>query len=195
MTITIRLPPETEKELVERASRLGQDVSEYVQQLIAWDIREPRAVALALAPFREQVERSGMTDDELVTFFEGIREEVWQEKHSFPSISEGGRRKAQDWALIAASIIASLWALFIFRMMPLGICDTIFNSIRSELLVPHDFGEASHFAGRICGDVGSMLRQSVAIATLPSVLINLAACLVLGVRMQRGGPRADRSTP
>jgi len=82
MTITIRLPPETEKELVERASRLGQDVSEYVQQLIAWDIREPRAVALALAPFRNEVERSGMTEGELDEFFEGVREEVWREKQA-----------------------------------------------------------------------------------------------------------------
>jgi len=40
---------------------------------------------LALAPFRRQVEESGMTDDELGDFFEEVREEVWQEKHGRPN--------------------------------------------------------------------------------------------------------------
>jgi hypothetical protein len=56
-----------------------------VHLLIERDIQEPPAVDQALAPFRRQVEESGMTDDELGDFFEDVREEVWQEKHGRPS--------------------------------------------------------------------------------------------------------------
>jgi hypothetical protein len=42
-------------------------------------------VEQALAPFRRQVEESGLTDDELGDFFEEVREEVWQDKHGRPS--------------------------------------------------------------------------------------------------------------
>ncbi len=80
MTFTISLSAEAEKELCERAAELGQDVSQYVRRLISWDLRESRAVAMALAPFREQVARSGMTEDELDEFFEEVREENWQAK-------------------------------------------------------------------------------------------------------------------
>jgi hypothetical protein len=38
----------------------------------------------ALAPFRKEVADSGMTDDELLNFFEGVREEVYQQKHGRP---------------------------------------------------------------------------------------------------------------
>ena len=35
MTITIRLSPEEEKKLMERASETGQDVASYIQRLVA----------------------------------------------------------------------------------------------------------------------------------------------------------------
>ena len=53
--------------------------------LIERDIQEPSAVDQALAPFRREVEASGLTDDELRDFFDEVREEVWQEKHGGPS--------------------------------------------------------------------------------------------------------------
>ena len=85
MTITIRLSDEEQRRLAERAARNGRDVADYVHLLIERDIQEPAAVDQALAPFRRQVEESGMTDDELGDFFEEVREEVWQEKHGRPS--------------------------------------------------------------------------------------------------------------
>jgi predicted transcriptional regulator len=85
MTITIRLSDDEQRRLAERAAQSGRDVAEYVHMLIERDIREPVAVDQALAPFRRQVEASGMTDDELGDFFEEVREEVWQEKHGRPS--------------------------------------------------------------------------------------------------------------
>jgi len=85
MTITIQLSDEEQRRLAERAARNGRDVADYVHLLIERDIQESAAVDQALAPFRRQVEVSGMTDDELGDFFEEVREEVWQEKHGRPS--------------------------------------------------------------------------------------------------------------
>ncbi len=84
MTITIRLSDEEQRRLSERAARNGRDVAEYVHLLIERDIQEPSAVDQALAPFRREVEASGMNDDVLGDFFEEAREEVWQEKHGGP---------------------------------------------------------------------------------------------------------------
>jgi hypothetical protein len=38
----------------------------------------------ALAPFRRQVQESGLTDEELRAFFEEVREEVWRERQAKP---------------------------------------------------------------------------------------------------------------
>jgi hypothetical protein len=78
MSITISLSPEEEKSLRERAARAGQDVAAYVRRLIQ---REIHGVSEALAPFRHDVEKSGISDEELRAFFEEVREEIWQEKH------------------------------------------------------------------------------------------------------------------
>jgi predicted DNA-binding protein len=85
MTITIRLSDDQQRQLAERAARHGRDLAEYVHWLIERDIQGPTAVDLALAPFRRQVQESGMTDDELGAFFEEVRQEVWQEKQGRPS--------------------------------------------------------------------------------------------------------------
>lgn len=85
MTITIRLSDEEQRHLTQRAARNGRDVADYVHLLIERDIRGTAAADEALAPFRRQVEEGGMTDDELGDFFEGVREEVWREKHGRPS--------------------------------------------------------------------------------------------------------------
>ena len=80
MTITIHLSPEQERRLSGRAAQNGQDLVGYIHRLIERDLRSPTTADEALGPFRRQVEASGMTDDELDNFFEGAREEVWQEK-------------------------------------------------------------------------------------------------------------------
>jgi hypothetical protein len=51
-----------------------------IHRLIERDLRAPTTVEEVLEPFRCQVEESGMTDDALDSFFEGAREEVWEEK-------------------------------------------------------------------------------------------------------------------
>jgi hypothetical protein len=71
--------------LAERAASNGRDLDAYIHLLIERDIQRPAELEEALAPFRRQIEESGMTDDELGDFFEEIRDEVWQEKHGRPS--------------------------------------------------------------------------------------------------------------
>jgi hypothetical protein len=81
MSITVSLSPEQERRLIERAARSGKDPAEYVRHLIERDIHGP-TVDEVLAPFRRQVEESGLSDDELGAFFEEVRQEVWQEKQT-----------------------------------------------------------------------------------------------------------------
>jgi hypothetical protein len=78
MTITVELGPEEETKLLERAAQSGQNVTAYVHRLIARDIQ---GVDEALAPFRRQIEESGLSDADLGAFFEEVREEVWQQRH------------------------------------------------------------------------------------------------------------------
>ncbi|MGA7496813.1 MAG: hypothetical protein WBX00_08805 [Isosphaeraceae bacterium] len=82
MSITISLSPEEERRLRERAARAGRDVAAYVRQLIE---REIHGVSEALAAFRHEVVKSGISDEELRVFFEEVREQVWQEKHGKPN--------------------------------------------------------------------------------------------------------------
>ena len=67
--------------MIERAAKSGKDPVDYVRDLIDRDILGP-TLDEVLAPFRRQVEASGMTDDEFGAFFEEVREEVWQEKRA-----------------------------------------------------------------------------------------------------------------
>jgi hypothetical protein len=78
MTITVDLGPEEANKLLERAAQSGQNVTSYVRRLIARDIQ---GVDEALAPFRRQVEESGLSDADLGAFFEEVRDEAWQERH------------------------------------------------------------------------------------------------------------------
>jgi hypothetical protein len=81
MTITLNLSPETEQKLRERAAATGRDVVELAQDLIERGVRGQPTLDEILAPFREQVEKSGLTDEEFAKFFEEMRDEVWREKH------------------------------------------------------------------------------------------------------------------
>jgi predicted nucleic acid-binding protein/ribosomal protein S21 len=82
MTITVTLSSEQEGRLAEHAAQVGQDLVGYVHRLLERDIEGPAAMDEALAPFRRQVEESGMSDEELRRFFEEVREEVRQEKQA-----------------------------------------------------------------------------------------------------------------
>jgi hypothetical protein len=60
--LQIPLAPETEEALRERAKANGQDVASYAARLIQEALSAPSVDEL-LAPFRKQVEESGITDE------------------------------------------------------------------------------------------------------------------------------------
>jgi len=84
MTINISLSPEQERRLTERAAQAGQGVTAHVHQLIDRDIKAESLDAI-LAPVRRNFEQSGMTDDDLATLVEEVREDIWRENHGRPS--------------------------------------------------------------------------------------------------------------
>ncbi len=82
MTITIELSPAEEEKLAHEAGRAGQPPGEYAKAVLVRHLRPRRSLDEILAPFREQVEQSGMTDDELDTLFEEARDEVFRLKQT-----------------------------------------------------------------------------------------------------------------
>jgi predicted DNA-binding protein len=98
MTITLHLPPETERKLQEWAARTGQTVEGYVQDLVERVVRGTNGAAQAtetaasragektlaeiLAPIHEDFRKSGLTEAELDALLKECREEVWQEKQA-----------------------------------------------------------------------------------------------------------------
>lgn len=84
MTITIRLRPEQERRLAERAEQSGEDAASYVHRLIDREI-DPDCLDPILAPVRRNFEESGMTDDDLAALVEEVREDIWREGHGSPS--------------------------------------------------------------------------------------------------------------
>jgi len=90
MTITIDLPSEVESKIKTQASNDGVKVEDYVKTLIkeASDRREQiekdseKSFQEILAPIQKGFQESGMSEDEILEFFEEVREEVWQEKQN-----------------------------------------------------------------------------------------------------------------
>jgi hypothetical protein len=80
MTLTLNLPPETERKLIERATQTGQDVTLLARELIERGLSATPTVDEILAPFRCQVADSGITDEELDTLFQEERDEVWRQR-------------------------------------------------------------------------------------------------------------------
>jgi hypothetical protein len=80
MAITVELTAEQEAELAEEAARRRVTPAEYARQLIEEGMRPRQSLAEFLAPFRRQVEASGLTDEELDDLIENAREEVYREQ-------------------------------------------------------------------------------------------------------------------
>jgi hypothetical protein len=77
--IQIALPPDTEETLRERAKASGENIASYAARLLQEALSTPSVDEL-LAPFRKQVEESGITDPQLDQLGEELRREVRQER-------------------------------------------------------------------------------------------------------------------
>jgi plasmid stability protein len=80
MPITIELPEGAEQQLAIRAAKAGQSKEALASQAVLNLLAEERTIAEILAPFRQDVAESGMTEEELDRFFQEVRQEVWDEE-------------------------------------------------------------------------------------------------------------------
>jgi hypothetical protein len=62
MTVTLELGPEVESLLEKRARAEGCDVKGYVEKLVEKEVNRERTFDEILAPFRDAVERSGISE-------------------------------------------------------------------------------------------------------------------------------------
>ena len=84
MTITITLPPEVEESVKSQADKEGRPLEDYVESLVEEGSRRRDRIALLaeksfdeiLAPFRHNVEESGLNDDALDALFSEARKEA-----------------------------------------------------------------------------------------------------------------------
>ena len=77
--LQIPLSPQAEAILRERAQASGEDVVVYAARLLD-EALTSRGVDELLAPFRQQVAASQVSDDDLDAFAEELRSDAWQER-------------------------------------------------------------------------------------------------------------------
>ena len=84
MTITISLPPEVEEAVKSQANKEGKPLQDYVESLVEEGSRRRDRIDLLaeksfdkiLAPFRRNVEESGLSDEALDALFTEARKEA-----------------------------------------------------------------------------------------------------------------------
>jgi len=93
MTITITLPTDTEAKLRKRAAESGVAADALARDLIEQALngdasdktgsgQKRKTLSQILAPFRKEVDESGMTDEQLKDLFTQTRDEVRSEKRT-----------------------------------------------------------------------------------------------------------------
>ena len=79
MDITITLEPEVQAKLQQKAAALGQEVKEYVEEIVKKQALRPTLDEI-LAPARKEFAESGMTEEELDDLIKQERRAIWEEK-------------------------------------------------------------------------------------------------------------------
>ena len=80
MALTISLPADAEIRLKERARAAGQDVTQYVEQLITKDLVAPLSLAEAAEPLARAVDAAGVSDDEFTSLLVEARDAVRRDR-------------------------------------------------------------------------------------------------------------------
>ena len=78
-TLTINLSKDVSVALENKAKLRGRDATEFVEDLVTKEVNCPSLDEI-LAPFRREVEESGITDEELDELFIEARKEVFKAK-------------------------------------------------------------------------------------------------------------------
>lgn len=74
MTVQVELTTDEEAALKRRARIRGEQLEDYVKRLVRRDIDSAAELERILGPFRDQVEASGITDDDLECLLESTRD-------------------------------------------------------------------------------------------------------------------------
>ena len=85
MTVTLELEPEVKMTAIEQAKEKGLPLAEYVESVVKETVFKRRRIQRLseksfdeiLKPFRNEVEASGINDDELDSLFRQARRETW----------------------------------------------------------------------------------------------------------------------
>lgn len=77
--MTIDIPLEVKAALQRKAEGAGKDVRVFVQEIITKQAMRPSLDEI-LAPVRQEFEESGMSEDELDSFMNSVREKAYQDK-------------------------------------------------------------------------------------------------------------------
>jgi hypothetical protein len=80
MALTISLPSDAESRLRERARAAGQDVTQYVEQLITKELVAPLSLAEAAEPLARAVDAAGVSDDEFTSALVEARDAVRRDR-------------------------------------------------------------------------------------------------------------------
>jgi hypothetical protein len=80
MALTISLPSDAEFRLRERARAAGQDVTQYVQELITKELVAPLSLAEAAEPLARAVDAAGVSDDEFTSALIEARDAVRRDR-------------------------------------------------------------------------------------------------------------------
>lgn len=80
MILTISLPVDAESRLRERARVAGQEVTQYVEQLITRELAAPWALPEAAEPLARAVDAAGVTDDEFTSLLVEARDAVRRDR-------------------------------------------------------------------------------------------------------------------
>jgi hypothetical protein len=82
MSLIIDLTPEEEQKLRERAADFGQEPGDYAASVLRASLEGRPTLSEILAPYRRQVEESGISDEELDSLFEEAREAAFQARRT-----------------------------------------------------------------------------------------------------------------
>lgn len=80
MSIMVSFSPEAEAKLRERAASAGKDVSTLVRQIVEERLEAPLSFREIFAPLHEAFDQTDMSDAQLDTLFERLRDEAWREE-------------------------------------------------------------------------------------------------------------------
>ena len=80
MALTIPLSSDAESRLRERARAAGQEVTQYVEQLIARELVAPLSLAEATEPLARAVDVAGVNDDEFTSALIEARDAVRRDR-------------------------------------------------------------------------------------------------------------------